>query len=49
VYLGVTLTPDLDSTTHIEQLQHRLQLQKREASLLGVRADGMPPVLAIRL
>ena len=49
VYLGVTLTPDLDFTTHIEQLQHRLQLQKREASLLGVRADGMPPALAIRL
>jgi hypothetical protein len=47
VHLGVAFTPDLDPTTHIEQLQHRLQLQKREASLLGVRADGMPPALAI--
>jgi hypothetical protein len=54
-YLGVALTPDLDPTTHIKQLQHRLQLRKREASLLGVRPDSIPPAgasfpaLAIRL
>jgi len=49
VYLGVTLKPDLDFTTHIEQLQHKLQLQKREAAMLGVHAGGMPPDLACRL
>jgi hypothetical protein len=31
VYLGVTITPDLDFTKHISQLKHKLQIQKLEA------------------
>ena len=41
VYLGVTMTDDLDFTTHISQLKHKLDTQKREAILLGAKSgDG---------
>ena len=49
VYLGVTITPNLDFFIHISQLHHKLQPQKREAALLGVRSGGLPIDHAIHL
>ena len=49
VYLGVTITPNLDFSIHISQLHHKLQPQKREAALLGVRSGGLPIDHAIHL
>jgi hypothetical protein len=36
VYLGVTIKSDMDFTTHITQLYHKLKLQQREAAVIGV-------------
>jgi hypothetical protein len=41
MHLGFTITPDLDFSIHISQLHHKLQPQKREAALLGVRSGGV--------
>ena len=49
VYLGVPLTPDLEFNTHISQLKYKLETQKREAILLGVKSGVLPVARAISL
>jgi hypothetical protein len=49
VYLGVTIKSDMDFTTHITQLYHKLKLQQREAAVIGVGGVGMPFDRANRL
>ena len=49
VYLGVTIKSDMDFTTHITQLYHKLKLQQREAAVIGVGGAGVPFDRANRL
>ena len=42
IYLGVHITPDLKSDTHLNQLKYKVAYQKREAILVGVRSGTLP-------